>query len=107
MLDVISVVDPGYTKTRGQMLSEMNRFQKPQKLGPTFKAGKPKSYDKKVKHPCIRLCIEGQRSPWSKKTLLKTRQDQSCTRRGVDNVLLLNEQCMFVVVIADVDFKVS
>ena len=25
MLDVISVVDPGYTKTRGQMLSEMNR----------------------------------------------------------------------------------
>ena len=26
MLDVISVVDPGYTKTRGQMLSEMNRY---------------------------------------------------------------------------------
>lgn len=25
MLDVISIVDPGYTKTRGQMLSEMNR----------------------------------------------------------------------------------
>ena len=38
MLDVISVVDPGYTKTRGQMLSEMNRCPKSQKLGPTFKA---------------------------------------------------------------------
>ena len=107
MLDVISVVDPGYTKTRGQMLSEMNRCPKSQKLGPTFKAVKPKSYDTKVKHPCIRLCIEGQRSPWSKKTLLKTCQDQSCTRRGAYNVLLLNEQCTFVVVIANIDFKLS